>query len=62
MEYQCAWCRRTLAQAAASAGCTSISHGICVACMEAMLADLDLRSDPAPEAHQEGFRSPRQAA
>jgi|GEM_PF-2923433 len=40
MEYQCAWCRRTLAQAAASAGCTSISHGICVACMEAMLAGL----------------------
>jgi hypothetical protein len=47
MEYQCAWCGLILAPAQ-SPGCSNISHGICEAYNEDMLADLDSLSELSP--------------
>jgi hypothetical protein len=62
MEYRCAWCGQNLAQVAKPGCCTSISHGICNACMQAMLNDLDVPNDSPTEQYPEAAHVPRQAA
>ena len=62
MEYRCAWCGQNLAQAAKPGCCTTISHGICDACMRAMLTDFDMPNDWPTEKCAEDVHVPRQAA